>query len=760
MTQRSTKLNSFQKQRVLDALLAAHKDGRLQDLMNRHPRIAAALASRWLVVVIGTAGDALPVENRVIQATGLLLRWGATQLRPDQLPSLTGIDQQAWLYRTSWRPVLTLACHYGFIEVPPFRDRYRARDDEAVVDVLCALWSVGPSTVYRYLHKGKRQLLETLTSPPTGSLAASLRHMVQREISGQLRFESSDGECAWHRRQAMHASTIGDTMSAMWHDLKAKDAASFLSRLQRATVALANDREIDGLCDMLATEASVTPRQSFDLCLARSALWRIRQNDECEREALEHALRMANKYDAPLLLGIAYAALGKFHEPRDADRAFACYEDSAEHLRRAERSDSDGAAAEVKVEYTSTLVQLAWLYVLRNDPRSRTVLDRAQQLCEEREVRLQVKATLEQTWGEYWRRAGELRRALEHKHRALNLYERIGDQRSVLITYLNLSPIYGQLKDFERAVDYAQRVISVSATVSLEPEMLCSVRLNLGATYFWQSRYDQAIEQYQVALDLSRSARLKLHLWRAHYNLAEAYYKRFQLTQNSADEQQGDAHSVAAVAVDTDPLRVEATRKLKTEVLGNSVGANPDRLLPQEFSAHFDEMVDIQRQRAVLAIPVEPRAHVRAHLAIARTYVAIASKERDAALGLIQKHNLDAQFAADFEALSNTFYRDLTHEERLATLWGVEARDLLSSERRAAVLAALFRVGSINKSQYAQACGLALSTASKHLVTLAERGLLSQSGKGPSTRYATPPIEDKRYRPPHSERSSELTSMS
>ena len=47
--------------------------------------------------------------------------------------------------------------------------------------------------------------------------------------------------------------------------------------------------------------------------------------------------------------------------------------------------------------------------------------------------------------------------------------------------------------------------------------------------------------------------------------------------------------------------------------------------------------------------------------------------------------------------------------------------------------------GSINKSAYAEVAAVSLATASKHLGLLAERGLLVQTGKGPSTRYLLPP---------------------
>lgn len=727
------------RQPLLDTLLAAHKAGRLDELLAQHPRAARVLSRRWLKTVSATAGDALPAADRSAAALTLLLRWALAQLRPDQAPTLQNIERSAWLDRTSWRPLLALMCQHGFEPVPPFRDHYHARSDEAPAEVLCGLWSVGASTFYRYLEKGKRQCAEILKQPPTGARATALRELVQQEVDRLTPGADEAHKSTWHKQQAAAAASSGDHASAMWHFLQAHDAAGFVHLLQRAHVALANDSETDGLCARLEAERSLSARQRVDFCLAQAALWRVRKVHERESLAYEQALQIAVRENDALMMGIVYGALGKFHEPRDADRAFACYEDSAECLRRASAPGVGALADAVATEYTSTLVRLAWLHVLRNDPRSRTVLDRAQQLRQEREPPPEVLAMLEQTWGEYWRRAGEFRRALEHKHRALNLCERAGDQRSVLATYVNLSIIYCELKEFDRAVDYARRVLRVAEEVTLEPEMLCSVHLNLGMTYFWQERYDLAITQYQAALERSESAGLSLHTWRAHYNLAEAYYKRFQATRDAAEERLGDAHAAAALAGGGDAERSEASRTLKSEVLGSSVVSAPDRLLPQEFAAHFDDMVEVQRHRAVLAIPIEPAAHVRAHLAIARAYLAIAAKEREAALGLINRHSLGMQFAADFEALSDTYQRELTREEQLTRRWSEQAADLLRDERRAAVLAELFRRGAINKSAYAQVCGVALATASKQLAALAARGLLSQTGKGPSTRYVLPP---------------------
>ena len=91
------------------------------------------------------------------------------------------------------------------------------------------------------------------------------------------------------------------------------------------------------------------------------------------------------------------------------------------------------------------------------------------------------------------------------------------------------------------------------------------------------------------------------------------------------------------------------------------------------------------------------------------------------------------------DALRAAFDRALTREQQLARRWARDARDVLAAERSAPVLRHLAQAGSINKSTYAQLCSVGPATASKHLGLLADRGLLVQTGHGPSTRYTLPP---------------------
>lgn len=636
--------------------------------------------------------------------------------------------------------MLAVMCHYGFAPVPSFSDRYRRRTDESAAENLCGLWSVGPSTFYRYLDKGKRLLaLQLFDRGASGTDRLSLRRFVHAYAAASGLVGEGMARVSWHEARAESALAARDGAGALWHLLHAGNVDGFVGVVNRFRMELAHDDEAAGLIEQCLH--GLPARQHVELLLARAALWRTRNDPERELQTYEQSLQIADRSADRVLLGIVQGAMGRFHESRDTDRAFAYFEDSAESLRRASSEGGLQPRPEVLAEYLSALIKVAWLCVLRNDPRSREVLDKAELLRTTPGLPEQTVAMLEQTWGEYWRRAGEPRRALGHKHRALNIYERLGDRQQVISTFSNLSILYTEAKDFTRAVEYGQRVAAMAGKMPVDPYLLASTHVNLGSALFWMEQYGAAIEHYQRGLDLSLQAGLSVIANRAHYNLAEAYYKRFQACGDLQDEARGDSHVVAVVkasASETDTFLREATLQLKAEVLGTDEGFTLERLQPAEHAAYPDEMAEIQRQRRAIAVPADPQVHARARLAIARSYLAISTKEREAAQALIDKHDLGKTFAGDLADLHAEFNRELTREQRLAAQWAETAADLLADDRRVAVLDHLFRASSIQKSIYAKLCGVSSATASKHLVALAQRGLLAQVGKGPATRYLLP----------------------
>lgn len=723
---------------MLDAALAALRQGTLPELLRQHPGAARWLMRRFVGLVRGSAGDAFDGEPSDAAVAALLLRWGLAQLRPDGQAADAAIPPAAWLQQPGWRPMLAAACHAGLLAVPDFPARYRRHPGEPALENLCGLWEVAPSSFYRYLDRARQGLAALAAAAPADAVRVlSLRSAAADEALRRHGLAAGADPAAvadWHARQVTRAIERRDPAAALWHGWRSGRGDLFVELLRQHAAALAADTVTDALVERVAA-GTLDGRTRFELWLARATLARTRSAPEREQQALERALHLAQTAGDRLLLGIAYSALGKFHEPRDADRAFACYQDSADFL--ADRDPGHGDALAVEHQLT-TLARLAWLYVLRNDPRAKAVLERADALRARVPVPDAVLGMLEQTWGEFCRRAGDARASLEHRLRALNIFERLDDRRSLLATRLNLIVAYAEGQDFERAIGHADFILAAHAASPVEPEVWVSTQLNLGLTHFMRGQWAPAIEAYSQALAGAQRSGLRLHAFRARYNLAEAHYTRFKQAGDPQDERLGDGHRQAALdapASDSSPAAVEAARSLKAELLGAGGGPETDRLLPDETAVHAEAFAEIRRQRERLALPDVADAHVRARLAIARAYGAVAVIEREAALALARQHGQEALHAREIEALYAAYAQDRTQAQRLAQVWLTSAGDLLDDARRVAVAALLERDGALSKRSYAQVCDVAPATASRHLSLLVERGLLVQSGKGPATRY-------------------------
>jgi tetratricopeptide (TPR) repeat protein len=722
---------------VLDVALQAQRSGALEELVRKRPLVARWMMRKHWRVVRGTAGHALEVEPPT-QMASLLLRWLVTQLRPDSEANFKGIGDDAWLQLPVWRPMLAVASYTGLLPIPDFSRHYRRHAGEAPLDNLCGLWGVDPSTIYRLLEKARQSMALILTEHvPDAARRLALRSWVTEEMHARLKLETEAERQTWHSLQSSSLRSDYDPASDLWHLAHANDEKRFVAVLLKHAATLAVEPDTEALVAKMAA-AVLKPRTQFDLWLARAAIARARNLATAELQAYEQCLRVAQANHDPLLLGIVHSALGKFYESRDADRAFAYYQDSADFLGGL---DPQGGDEQALAHFVTTFARLAWLYVLRNDERSKAVLDRAEVLRQTYRVPDDVLGMLEQVWGQYWRRAGDLGRSLEHRYRALNIFERIGDQRSVMAAYVNIAFDLAERGDHDRAIEFSERILVASRRGGVEPEAVVNAHFNLGATYFWKGNLDTAIAEYQQALEQSLQCDLRLHAFRARYNLAEAYYTRFRARGDFEDERNGDSCVRDVLATSgSESIRnvVEAARNLKSELLGQAPASEPNRLLPNESAIHFDELSEIHRQREILAVPADPESHAQAHLVIARAYAAIAAKEREAALALIQRAGLQDRFSSELTELQQTFERGLTREQQLANTWKQQASDLLDDARRASLIAHLQREGAINKSRYAELGLVSPATASKHLAMLTERGLLVQQGKGPSTRYVLP----------------------
>jgi tetratricopeptide (TPR) repeat protein len=725
---------------LLDAALQAQRQGSLEELVRKNPLAARWMMRKHLRVLRGTAGDVLP-RDALPQASSVLLSWLVTQLRPDGQTSFEDISEEAWLNLPGWRPALALASHLGLVDVPDFPRHHRRSNNEGALDNLCGLWNLDASTLYRILEKARHNIGQLLMhTSPNDALRTSLREwtvkLLYEQTGSDDRAKAHVEREHWHSRQARRELNLGDPVSALWHLTRANDPIAFIRLLSKVAPVVAHDVETDTLVDCVGALA-LAPTDLVHLSLARAALARTRNQPERELRAYEEARQVAQDTADLLLLGVVYSAMGKFYEPRDADRAFACYQDSAEFLRDLGPEQDDVQAIE---HFVTTFARLAWLYLLRNDVRSKAVLDHAESLRNQFRVPDHVLGMLEQVWGQYWRRAGNSARSLEHRFRALNVFERLGDQRSVIAAYVNIGFDLAALGDHERAIEYSNRILAAARLGTVDAEFLVDAHINLGATHYWRGDPSAAISEYLAALDKSEIAGLGLHSFRTRYNLAEVHYSRFRDHGEEPDEVLGDAYisqAIAKAGAEVAQSAIKSAMQLKSELLKEKT-PDPNRFIPHEDAVHFDELSEIHSQRDILAVPADPESHAQAHLVIARAYATIAAKEREAALVLVQRAGLQDRFSSDFTELQQTFERGLTREQQLANVWKQQASDLLDDTRRASLIAHVQRDGAINKSRYAELGAVSPATASKHLAMLTERGLLVQHGKGPSTRYQLP----------------------
>lgn len=725
---------------ILGAALAALKSGGLPELLGRRPRLATWLIRSVYELVDSTWGQSAPaIELRKSRVAEITLGWLMGQLRPDGSALNCIIHANAWLYRTSWRPFLALACHHGLLEVPQIPGRHSGLQSDPPVDRLCALWDVGSSTYYRYVEKGRRKMVGLLIQRPFGSEQRdSLRHHVVEMLGSALVF-SQDTRRTWHHQQASWAVTHSLVGAAAWHYIQFEDWGAVIQLLKTFATELAANDDVLALLGRLPGEGT-SAEQLVGLLLARAALARIRQEDEVEQQLLERALGAARgngRLEAQVLIGV-----GDFYQSRNLDRALACYQESLD-LSAATANQID-AFEQVDDLYILSMSRLGWAYVLRNDPRALAVLQAATACSAKSALPSRSKAALELSWGEYWGRAGDSGKELEHKHRALIISEAVGDLREVLSVCNNLSISYSRLGRFERSIEYSDRVVSMGASGKVEATLLAAALGNKGAALFYLERYDDAISSYGQALDVSTRANLMVQISRQQFNLAEAYYKRYAQQGRPDDLEAGERYALGvrdSKSGEVDVYLREAATQLKDMMLGAGEAFSLTKLVPDEHAAHAAHMAEIQRQREALTVSRSPEERVKAHLSIAQAYMAIATDEREAAIAMMQKHGLFQRFAGELTALRATFDRGQTEEQRVQGEWRLRAGEMLEEQRRIAVLEHLFSDGSIQKSTYARICGVGPATASKHLVALTQLGLLTQTGKGPSTRYMLTSVE-------------------
>jgi tetratricopeptide (TPR) repeat protein len=719
--------------RCLDLLLAAHRNGDLAALCSRRPQTALWFLRHYAHPMLWEiqCGESASIGA----ALSLWLEWGLAQIRPDNASLEREIERKAWLGAHAWRPYVALAAHFGFIAVPEMSERYRARKDEPPFERLCGVWNIAPSSFYRYVDRGRRALAKQLFAPLNRNRLASMCDFDARHEQPPMSVRPR--ELADLSRVGPRFAFHSNHLAPLWAAIRADDAASVMAILMRDVCHLAAYEYIDVLLDRVAT-MNLSLRAQIDVSLRRAHVCRVQNRIDAEQHFLSVALRAASAFDDKLSLARVYAAQARAVETRDVDRAMVDLRASIELYDAlcTTTSDEDESA---QVERIAAMIRLAWLYIKRNDPKAQIILEQCEELIDVAAHDLETLASLAQARAELARRSGNLQVAVESNLRALQYFERTSNEAQSLKVTGTIVLLYGELRKLDLAIVYADKIFARAQRQQIEPYTVAATHLNLGIAYFWCERFDDAILAYEHALRIASDANLRPLMGRAHYNLAEAFYRRYQLTKTPADERFGDSHSTLSQAIweqSNDRAAAEATRNLKRAALGEQEHLIYDRMLPAELAIHFDELHRIQSQRLVFERAKTNEEKALAQLKIAREYVDIVVKERERALALLADTTPSAAITTQLDRITTAFHRSLSHEESLAETWRQRSLGVIASDKLHAVTQHIAQFGVIKKSQYATLCSVSPATASKHLALLATRGLLVRANRGRATAFS------------------------
>ena len=181
--------------------------GRLPGMaLRRHRRITRRLMLATVRPLPGAAG---PRDPRRPAAAVELLRWAVGQQRPTaRQPRRDRISRDAWLDRTSWRPVLALACQYGFMAgagLPRPLPRPCRRGGRQPA----RLWVVGAEHLLPLPRQNKRALAtlpaRRARSPPATLCAARAGARLAVQHAGRRTGAAEARAAFWHHGAAAAA---------------------------------------------------------------------------------------------------------------------------------------------------------------------------------------------------------------------------------------------------------------------------------------------------------------------------------------------------------------------------------------------------------------------------------------------------------------------------------------------------------------------------------------------------------------------------
>lgn len=211
-----------------------------------------------------------------------------------------------------------------------------------------------------------------------------------------------------------------------------------------------------------------------------------------------------------------YRRMGKLYESRNQLHALRYYQQAAERF------------APTDPELAELLKDRGWLYCLRKEwAQAETDLQQALQVVAADAQSL--RADIYDAMASLHRETKRHQPALQYAERALALREEVGDLMRVAKSLGNLGLLYRAMGEYGPATAAYTEAMSIYQKLGNQ-ELTAVAWLNIGVAHFFHKKVEEAIAAYRQSLCICQTIDLPLIAIKAHYNLAEAYAARTNIT--------------------------------------------------------------------------------------------------------------------------------------------------------------------------------------------------------------------------------------
>lgn len=152
------------------------------------------------------------------------------------------------------------------------------------------------------------------------------------------------------------------------------------------------------------------------------------------------------------------------------------------------------------------------------------VIDYHYKLAEKKNEKRQMANALNEKSYAYYLK-GQIDMSMEAIEKAIELYKEIDDKAALSLSYGNLGNIYGEIRDYQKAVWYFNLNLKISQDLGKEKEV-ARMLYNLGIIYSMLDSYDLALANFNKVLSIYKNLNLVNNTGSALYSIAEVYYKQ------------------------------------------------------------------------------------------------------------------------------------------------------------------------------------------------------------------------------------------